>query len=54
MNPNVEVETQGPRAVAVVRRDHEVLVIKRHYQGSDYAVLPGGVSNQARPPKRPP
>ncbi len=42
MSPNVEVETQGPRAVAVVRRDHEVLVIKRHYQGTDYAVLPGG------------
>ncbi len=36
------VETQGPRAVAVVRRDHEVLIIKRYYDGNDYAVLPGG------------
>jgi ADP-ribose pyrophosphatase YjhB (NUDIX family) len=26
----------------VVRRGHEVLVIKRHYKGNDYAVLPGG------------
>lgn len=42
MSADVEVETQGPRAVAVVRRDHEVLVIKRHYNGTDYAVLPGG------------
>lgn len=32
----------GPRAVAVVRRGHEVLVIKRHNNGADYAVLPGG------------
>ncbi|HXH80317.1 NUDIX domain-containing protein [Nocardioides sp.] len=36
------VEKQGPRAVAVVRRDHEVLIIKRYYDGNDYAVLPGG------------
>ncbi len=33
---------QGPRAVAVVSRDQEVLVIKRHFNGTDYAVLPGG------------
>ena len=33
---------QGPRAVAVVQRGHQVLVIKRHYYGRDYAVLPGG------------
>ena len=32
----------GPRAVAVVRRGSRVLVIKRHYRGRDYAVLPGG------------
>ena len=32
----------GPRAVAVVQRGHQVLVIKRHYFGRDYAVLPGG------------
>jgi ADP-ribose pyrophosphatase YjhB (NUDIX family) len=32
----------GPRAVAVVVRGDEVLVIKRHYRGRDYAVLPGG------------
>ena len=32
----------GPRAVAVVQRDHKVLLIKRHYDGRDYAVLPGG------------
>jgi 8-oxo-dGTP pyrophosphatase MutT (NUDIX family) len=25
-----------------VQRDREVLVIKRHYRGRDYAVLPGG------------
>ena len=42
MGAHVEVETRGPRAVAVVQRDHEVLVIKRHYKGMDYAVLPGG------------
>jgi 8-oxo-dGTP pyrophosphatase MutT (NUDIX family) len=42
MDESVEPETQGPRALAVVRRDHEVLVIKRHYNGTDYAVLPGG------------
>jgi 8-oxo-dGTP pyrophosphatase MutT (NUDIX family) len=39
-------ETAGaehrPRAVAVVTRDHEVLVIKRYYDKRDYAVLPGG------------
>ena len=33
---------QGPRAVAVVQREQQVLVIKRHYYGRDYAVLPGG------------
>ena len=32
----------GPRAVAVVQRGRHVLVIKRHYYGRDYAVLPGG------------
>ena len=32
----------GPRTVAVVRRGRELLVIKRHYAGRDYAVLPGG------------
>lgn len=32
----------GPRAVAVVRRGSQVLLIKRHYFGRDYAVLPGG------------
>ena len=32
----------GPRAVAVVRRGDQVLLIKRHYFGRDYAVLPGG------------
>ena len=32
----------GPRAVAVVRRGQQLLVIKRHYRGRDYAVLPGG------------
>lgn len=42
MSEDVEVETQGPRAVAVVCREREVLVIKRHYNGTDYAVLPGG------------
>ena len=31
-----------PRAVAVVLRDDRVLVIKRHRDGQDYAVLPGG------------
>jgi 8-oxo-dGTP diphosphatase len=33
---------EGRRAVAVVQRGREVLVIKRHYRGTDYAVLPGG------------
>lgn len=28
--------------MAVVRRERELLVIKRHYRGRDYAVLPGG------------
>ena len=32
----------GPRAVAVVLRDRRLLVIKRHFAGRDYAVLPGG------------
>ncbi len=32
----------GPRAVALVRRGPELLVIKRHHRGRDYAVLPGG------------
>ena len=32
----------GRRAVAVVRRGNRVLVVKRHYRGRDYAVLPGG------------
>jgi 8-oxo-dGTP pyrophosphatase MutT (NUDIX family) len=32
----------GPRAVAVVVRDGRLLVIKRRYDGRDYAVLPGG------------
>ncbi len=31
-----------PRAVAVVERDAKVLVIRRHLDGRDYAVLPGG------------
>jgi 8-oxo-dGTP diphosphatase len=31
-----------PRAVAVVVRGPQVLVIKRHFRGRDYAVLPGG------------
>lgn len=32
----------GPRAVAIVVRGRQVLVIKRHYRGHEYAVLPGG------------
>ena len=32
----------SPRAVAVVQRGAELLLIKRHYLGRDYAVLPGG------------
>lgn len=31
-----------PRAVAVVLRHDRLLVIKRHREGRDYAVLPGG------------
>jgi predicted acetyltransferase/ADP-ribose pyrophosphatase YjhB (NUDIX family) len=31
-----------PRAAAVVERDGKVLVIRRHLDGRDYAVLPGG------------
>ena len=31
-----------PRAVAVVERDGKVLVVRRHLDGRDYAVLPGG------------
>lgn len=42
MSEDVEVELQGRRAVAIVHREHQVLVIKRHYKGVDYAVLPGG------------
>jgi len=33
---------QPPRAVAVVLDQDRVLVIKRHFNGRDYAVLPGG------------
>lgn len=32
----------GPRAVAIVQRGRQVLIIKRHVRGNDYAVLPGG------------
>lgn len=32
----------GPRAVAVVQRGNQVLLIKRRFRGRDYAVLPGG------------
>jgi 8-oxo-dGTP diphosphatase len=32
----------APRAVAVVRRGQELLVVKRRRDGRDYAVLPGG------------
>ena len=42
MTENVEAARQGPRAVAVVLRDRALLVIKRHFNGTDYAVLPGG------------
>jgi 8-oxo-dGTP pyrophosphatase MutT (NUDIX family) len=43
MRGNVEAASvQGPRAVAVVRRGQEVLVIRRQFNGADYAVLPGG------------
>lgn len=42
MSTSAASEMPGPRAVAVVRRDREVLVIKRQYRGTDYAVLPGG------------
>jgi hypothetical protein len=30
-----------------VQRDRELLVIKRHYRGRDYAVLPGGSVERA-------
>ncbi|MGI8433609.1 MAG: NUDIX domain-containing protein [Nocardioidaceae bacterium] len=36
------VTATPPRAVAVVVRDAQVLLIKRHQHGRDYAVLPGG------------
>ena len=39
---NADPSPSGPRAVAVVRRGRELLVIKRHRRGRDYAVLPGG------------
>jgi 8-oxo-dGTP pyrophosphatase MutT (NUDIX family) len=42
VSDDAEVGTHGPRAVAVVLRGHEVLVIRRHNNGIDYAVLPGG------------
>jgi ADP-ribose pyrophosphatase YjhB (NUDIX family) len=42
MRALVLANVRGPRAVAVVRRHRHVLVIKRHYNGRDYAVLPGG------------
>jgi 8-oxo-dGTP diphosphatase len=32
----------APRAVAVVQRNRRLLLIKRHYRGRGYAVLPGG------------
>lgn len=35
-------KAEPPRAVAVVQRGRQVLVIKRRYRGRDYAVLPGG------------
>jgi 8-oxo-dGTP pyrophosphatase MutT (NUDIX family) len=36
------LSSRVPRAVAVVERDGKLLVIRRHLDGRDYAVLPGG------------
>jgi ADP-ribose pyrophosphatase YjhB (NUDIX family)/predicted acetyltransferase len=41
-----------PRAVAVVERDGKVLVIRRHLDGRDYAVLPGGGVEDGETPER--
>ena len=40
--PREPLSSPVPRAVAVVERDGKVLVIRRHLDGRDYAVLPGG------------
>ena len=40
--PREPLSDPRPRAVAVVERDGKVLVIRRHLDGRDYAVLPGG------------
>jgi ADP-ribose pyrophosphatase YjhB (NUDIX family)/predicted acetyltransferase len=41
-----------PRAVAVVERDGKVLVIRRHLDGRDYAVLPGGGIEDGETPEQ--
>jgi predicted acetyltransferase/ADP-ribose pyrophosphatase YjhB (NUDIX family) len=40
--PREPLSDPRPRAVAVVERDGKILVIRRHLDGRDYAVLPGG------------
>lgn len=40
------------RAVAVVVRDGQVLVIRRHKDGRDYCVLPGGGVEQDEQPRQ--
>jgi 8-oxo-dGTP pyrophosphatase MutT (NUDIX family) len=40
--PRTPLGSPAPRAIAVVVRGHQVLVIKRRLDGRDYAVLPGG------------
>jgi predicted acetyltransferase/ADP-ribose pyrophosphatase YjhB (NUDIX family) len=41
-----------PRAVAVVERDGKVLVIRRHLDGRDYAVLPGSGVEKGETPEQ--
>jgi ADP-ribose pyrophosphatase YjhB (NUDIX family)/predicted acetyltransferase len=50
--PREPLSSPVPRAVAVVERDGKVLVIRRHLDGRDYAVLPGGGVEDGETPEQ--
>jgi predicted acetyltransferase/ADP-ribose pyrophosphatase YjhB (NUDIX family) len=47
----VPLGSPGPRAVAVVVRGNKLLVIARHLDGQEYAVLPGGAVEPGETPE---
>ena len=50
--PRQPLSSPLPRAVAVLERDGKVLVIRRHLDGRDYAVLPGGGVEDGETPEQ--